>query len=225
MPPARPALRSAFALAALALSSCAVVHQPYDSLAYRPSHPDDVVVKVSLERMMTYVLEGDRVLLVTPVTIGTAEDPTPTGTFKVFQKIEHKRSNTYGFHVDDEAIRPGMRKTTPPGQRYVGYPMPYWVEFHPGYGFHSGGVWPEPRSHGCLRIHKNVAPKFFELTRVGTPVIIADHLPEDATLGARVRRPTDYADPDPPASLLITDAAFSPSPSELFCNEPAPLIQ
>ncbi|MEM0968900.1 MAG: L,D-transpeptidase [Verrucomicrobiota bacterium] len=209
------------------LVGCAVTSSPppFQSIAYQPTDAKNITIKVSLQTMNTYVLEGDKLLLATPVTIGTDSDPTPTGDFKVFQKIERKRSNTYGFHVAASGeIRPGERRHTPSGDRYVGYPMPYWLEFHPGYGFHSGGVWPQPRSHGCLRVHHTVAPKLFAMCPTGTKVIIADSLPEDATVGKMIVRPTDYADPDPPPSVLITSAAFPPPPSHLYQAGPAPLL-
>ncbi len=211
--------------AAVTLSSCSSVVSEFDSKAYRSSNPSAVKVRVSLEQKMAYVTEGDKLLLVTPVTIGTPQNPTPKGTFKVFRKIEDKRSYTYGFHVGQNSIRPGKSANTPRGHRYVGYPMPYWVEFHPGYGFHSGGVWPVPRSHGCLRVHQNVAPKFFHLVKTGTPVYIADRLPEDQTIGRRIKRPTDYEDPDPPASLLITEKAFTKPVGPLFEEGPPPTIR
>jgi len=213
-----PVLLAAF------VSGCVTTGQ-FDSRAWAPRDADDLVVKVSLNAKNAYVLEGDRLLLATPVTIGTPEDPTPKGEFTIFRKIEKKRSYTYGFHVGETGIRPGKSADTPPACRYVGYPMPYWLEFHPGYGFHAGGVWPEPRSHGCLRVHKTVAPKLFAMCPTGTKVLIADSHPEDATVGNRVVRPTDYADPDPPASLLITEAAFPPPQGPLFEPEPAPVIQ
>jgi hypothetical protein len=205
-------------LPVLFLGGCASVgpRTEFHSKAFRPTNPEDVRIKVSLENQMIYVVEGSRVLLATPTTIGTPENPTPKGQFTVFQKIEKKRSNTYGFHVAADSIQPGTRSGTPAGCRYVGYPMPYWVEFAPGYGFHSGCVWPMPRSHGCLRLHKNVAPKFFALARMGTPVLIADRHPEDATVGRGMARPMDYADPDPPATVLISDQAFPPFPGPLF---------
>jgi len=217
-------LLPAVGLAMLLLTSCSSVQAPFHSKAYRPTNLDDVRVKVSLDKMNVYVMERDKVLLVTPTTIGTAEDPTPKGDFKIFKKIEHKRSYTYGFHVNDASkqIHPGKSANTPDGQRYVGYPMPYWVEFHPAYGFHSGGVWPVPRSHGCLRLHPNVAPKFYELVKVGTPVNIAQSQPEDLTIGKNVKRPSDYADPDPPASFLITGNVFVDPNFPLFEEGPAP---
>jgi len=212
-------------LAALMLSSCSTVSKtPYQAKAYAPTNPDNVKVKVSLKNMMAYVIEDNKALLVTPVAIGTPENPTPKGTFKVFQKIPQKRSNTYGFHVAGNEIRPGTSAKTPPGSKYVGYPMPYWIEFLPGYGIHKGCVWPVARTHGCLRVHENVAPKFYALVKEGTTIHIADTQPEDATIGAKVERPTDYADPDPPASLMISAQAFPQPAGPLFEPGPAPLI-
>ena len=210
------------------LSGCTsllVDSQPFDSKAYRPHNPDNVRIKVSLQNMMTYVLEGNRVLLVTPVTIGTAQDPTPKGDFKIWRKLEKKRSYTYGFHIVGNTIRPGKSANTPSGGRYVGFPMPYWLEFAPGYGFHAGGVWPTPRSHGCLRVHPNVAPKLFFMVKNGTPVNIANTQPEDYTIGRGIARPTDYAEPDPPAATLISPAAFPAPPANLFEPEPLPLLR
>lgn len=217
------ALSALAGLAAL-LAGCVTTEQ-FDARAWAPADPNAVVVKVSLNAKNAYVMEGNRLLLATPVTVGTPENPTPKGSFKVFRKIADKRSYTYGFHVGEGTIRPGVSSETPKGWRYVGFPMPYWVEFAPGYGFHAGGVWPQPRSHGCLRVHPTVAPKLYQLCKEGTTVLIADTQPEDATAGKTVVRPTDYADPDPPAALLISDAAFNALPKAVFEPEPAPLIQ
>ena len=45
--------------------------------------------------------------------------------------------------------------------------------------------------------------------KIGTPVNIAQTQAEDATIGRNLKRPTDYADPDPPASVLISSAVFA----------------
>ena len=180
----------------------------YDSPAYRPSNPDRVRVKVSLKNSAIYVMEEDKPLLVTATCIGKKESPTPSGSFRAYNRLPRKRSNTYGFHVNSSEIIPGRRDETPSGFRYVGYPMPYWVEFKSGYGFHSGYVHPIPKTHGCLRINQNVAPKFFALVRSGTPIEIKESFPEDSTIGKKIRRPQDYKDPDPARSYLISDKYF-----------------
>ena len=180
----------------------------FDSPAYRPSDPTNVTVKVSLKNSSIYVMEGEKPLLVTATCIGKNNSPTPLGKFRAFNRLPRKRSNTYGFHVSGSEIKPGRRDETPKGYKYIGYPMPYWVEFKSGYGFHAGYVHPVPRTHGCLRIHNNVAPKFFELVQPGTPIFIANSLPEDTDIGKNLRRPQDYKDPDPARSYLVSDSLF-----------------
>jgi hypothetical protein len=194
----------------LLLGGCATPHPKdphYSVTALRPASQESVQVKVSLRQQAVYVMEGDRLLMAAATCIGVPEKPTPRGTFRITQKIEHKRSNSYGYFVRGAEIEPGEARNPKPG-RFVGYPMAYWCEFAPAYGFHSGYVHPVPRTHGCLRLHKSVAPKFYALVKEGTPVSIADEQPEDARFSAQVARPTDYKDPDPPAELMISDRAF-----------------
>ena len=200
-------------VAALALVTGCATHgplsrSPYTVTAYKPHNPDNVRIKVSLQNRAVYVMEGDRPLLVTPVAIGKPDHPTPTGSFRVFNKIPNKRSGTYGFSVAADGSAHPCEVSQASG-RYVGFPMAWWVEFAPGYGFHEGAVWPIPRTHGCLRLHKNAAPKFYALARSGTPVSVAQTQPEDATIGKNLKRPSDYADPDPPAAVLVSERAFS----------------
>jgi lipoprotein-anchoring transpeptidase ErfK/SrfK len=188
--------------------------------AYKPRDPGNVRVKVSLQNRMVYVMEGNRPLLVTPTTIGKPGATTPTGSYHVTDKIRRKRSMTYGFWARGNDVRPGTSDHSPgSGYRYVGYPMAYWVEFKPAYGFHQGAVWPIPHSHGCLRLHPNAAPKFFALVRAGTPVNIAQTQPEDQTIGKSAPRPSDYSDPDPPATYMVSDAVFAPPQGPLLLDQ------
>ncbi|MBX9742631.1 MAG: L,D-transpeptidase [Chthoniobacterales bacterium] len=192
--------------------------RPYDQPAYKPKDPSKVVVKVSLERQMVYVIEGKRLLLVTACCVGVPSHPTPKGHFEVTRKERNKRSGSYGFSVFHNQITP-----VEAGQgsgHYVGYPMPYWVEFLPGYGFHQGWVWPIPRSHGCIRLHPSDAGKFYELVKVGTPIQIANRQSEDLLLGAKFHRPTDYKAPDPPAAELIAPNYFDHLKKVLLMEKP-----
>jgi hypothetical protein len=202
----------------LLLSGCASSKRTdshYSVTAIRPQSPEAVKVKVSLSHQAVYVLEGDKLLMAAATCIGVPEKPTPRGGFQINQKIERKRSNSYGYFVRGDEIEPGEARHPKPG-RFVGYPMAYWCEFAPAYGFHSGYVHPVPRTHGCLRLHKSVAPKFFALVREGTPVHIAESQPEDAKYAAQVARPTDYKDPDPDPSIMISDRAFEKPASPLL---------
>jgi hypothetical protein len=181
----------------------------YSTTAYTPASTSDVRVRVSLNQQMVYVMEGDRCLMATPTCVGKPGYPTPTGNFSVISKNQYKRSSTYGYWVNGGQAHPGSSSQSPgAGWSYVGYPMAYWIEFTPGYGFHEGPVWPYPRSHGCLHIHESASAKLFELVHEGTPVQVAQSQLEDATIGRKTRRPSDYADPDPPAALMISREFF-----------------
>src|SRR3954470_23607888 len=168
----------------------------YHVVAHRPHNPSDVRVKVSLSKQNVYVMEGDRCLMAVATTVGIPAKPTPKGTFRIYSKQEHKRSGSYGFRVQGDRIIPAEAGKNIPGQ-YVGYPMGYWCEFAPAYGFHQGFVHLAPRSHGCIRLKGEAAAKFYALVRIGTPVNIATTQPEDSTLGAKVVRVDDSRTPDP----------------------------
>jgi lipoprotein-anchoring transpeptidase ErfK/SrfK len=210
-------------LAVLALAGCQSlpVRQTYDPVGYKPKNPSNVRVKVSLQNRMVYVMEGNKPLLVTATAIGTPAKPTPRGNFSVIEKIENKRSGSYGFWVKGDSIIAATSSQCPgSGYRYIGFPMQYWVGFSPGYGFHVGSVWPTPRTHGCLRIHENAARELFEIVRIGTPVNIAQTQPEDATLGKNPQRPQDYNDPDPAKSFSISPAVFKKDPNDIPREQP-----
>jgi lipoprotein-anchoring transpeptidase ErfK/SrfK len=170
---------------------------------------NNVKIRVSLNHRAVYVYEGDQPRFVAAVAIGKPSDPTPTGTFKVQHKEIKKRSSSYGFFVKGDEVVPGKRSNMPRGYRYVGYPLPYWVYFAHGCGFHAGAVWPEPRTHGCLRLHKSIADDFYHMVKVGTPITIANSLPEDSTLGKNVPRPRDYSHPDSSPAVRASDAVFT----------------
>ena len=179
---------------------------PYHVTAYKPGDPSKVRVKLSLSKQNVYVMEGDRCLMAAAVSVGLPNKPTPRGSFTVYNKIEHKRSGSYGFSVQGDNIVPCTSGSA--HGRYVGYPMGYWCEFAPGYGFHQGYVHPVPRTHGCVRLKGEAAPKFYALVHNGTPVSIATTQPEDATIGPKVQRVDDSRTPDPDPHIMISDAAF-----------------
>lgn len=207
---------AATCLAALAVVSCSSprpdgveVYRRYDRPARFAKNPEAVEVKVSLARQRAYVMENGTPLLVMPVTVGDAEAPTPTGDFRITRKQARHRATDYGFsHRGDQAEK-SYRHETPPGWNFTGRPMPYWCEFKPGYGFHTGWIKHFPSSDGCLRMHVNLAPKFFHLVRVGTPVNIRRTQPEDAKY-ANIPLPPDAGPfPDYPPGYYLDDAVFT----------------
>jgi hypothetical protein len=185
----------------------------YHVTALRPNDPSKVRVLVSLSKQNIYVMEGDRCLMAVACSVGIPEKPTPRGSFTIYSKQEQKRSGSYGFSVSGDHVVPS---TGGGAGRYVGYPMGYWCEFAPAYGFHQGFVHPVPRTHGCIRLHGEAAPKFFALVRIGTPVNIATSEPEDATLASKVQRVDDSRAPDPDPRIMVTSAAFQKPSGQLL---------
>lgn len=189
----KPLCFAAAALAAGALSSCTTgtmssggglsAYQSYDRPTKKPSNPSAVKVKVSTSKQRVYVMEGSTPLLVMPVSVGTPSSPTPKGNFTIYNKVAQKRANSHGYAYSGNSVRKTMLSSKPGGWSFKGTPMPYWCEFKPNYGFHTGWVKHTPCTHGCIRMHENLAPKFYNLVKVGTPVSIATSQPEDSTLG------------------------------------------
>jgi len=199
-------LMAAFLTSCSTTSSVSGGGGAYHVTALKPNDPSKVRVKLSLSRQNVYVMEGDRCLMAVACSVGLPDKPTPRGNFTIYNKIEHKRSGSYGFSVNGNTVTPS---TGGGSGRYVGYPMGYWCEFAPAYGFHQGFVHPTPRTHGCVRLHGEAAAKFYALVHIGTPVNIATTQPEDATLASKVQRVDDSRAPDPDPHIMVTDAAFS----------------
>ena len=176
---------------AACLSSCNTVTKgknnfsdSFDPPAHRPHNSGAVSVKISTGAQRLYVMEGGKVLLATPCSVGM-HGSTPPGTHTIFSKEAKRRSHSFGE-----------------------YPMPFWCEFASAYGFHWGFVKPYPCTHGCVRMPKNSAAKVFAMVSVGTKVHIAASQPEDATIGKTLPVLDDSALPDPPNSYMMSDKVF-----------------
>ena len=185
---------SAVAALALFTSSCTAPTKAtgrysttFDPPVQQPTNPSAVRVKMSVGAQRIYVMEGNRVLLATPCSVGTASTPTPRGNFTIYNKQAHRR----------RASSPG-----------AGYPMTYWMEFAPAYGMHWGFVKPFPCTHGCVRLPIKSAQKMFSIVRTGTPLNISASQPEDATIGRTLPVLDDSTMPDPPDSYLQSPQVF-----------------
>jgi len=190
-------LFSLAALSALAfgLGACTTLQKSsptsfsYDPVLTHPKNPAAVQLKISTSAQRLYVVEGNNVLLATPITVGTPSSPTPKGQFTITSKEAHRR------------------RVSEPGS---GYPMTYWMGFAgPAYGMHWGFVKPTPSTHGCVRMPLKVAKKVFNLVRVGTPLQVATTQPWDATIGKSLPVLDDAPLPNPPMSYLLSPKVFA----------------
>lgn len=185
------------AVAAITLASCTTptkLSRPkysinYDPPATQPTNRSAVKIKLSRVAQRLYVVEGNKVLLATPVSVGTAKDPTPLGVYPI------------------RAKKFDRRRVSSPG---AGYPMTFWMEFYnPAYGMHWGFVKPYPCTMGCVRIPLKSARKIFNMVSVGTLIDIKDHHPEDLTIGKTLPVLDDTTLPDPPMSYMRSSKVFS----------------
>ena len=195
-------LNTFLAVAALAvLSGCGnmigSMGGGYSVKAYAPHNPAAVRVKVSTSTQNIYVMEGSRMLMAVQGCVG-ANGATGSGHYSIGEKIKQKR-----------------RVSEPD----AGYPMAYWCSWKSAYGFHEGFVHPYPRTHGCIRMHREAAARFFALVRIGTPVDIASSQPEDATYGKTVRKLDQSRDPDPPRSFMLSQAWFKDPAGPLLIQQ------
>ena len=169
----------------------------YKCTAYAPHNPAAVRVKVSTSTQNIYVMEGDRLLMAVQGCVG-ASGATGSGSYSIIEKIKDKR----------RASQPD-----------AGYPMAYWCAWKPAYGFHEGFVHPYPRTHGCIRLHREAAARFYALVRIGTPVNIASSQPEDATHGRTVRKLDQSRDPDPPREVMMASSWFKDPAGPLLIKQ------
>ena len=184
-------------------------YQAYDVPTKLPSNPSNIRVKVSLSKQRTYVMEGSQVLMAMPVSVGAPGSTTPTGNFTIFNKEAKHRANTHGYAYSGSNVKQTYLAKKPAGWSFKGTPMPYWCEFKPAYGFHTGWIKHHPCTHGCIRMHENLAPKFFKLVTVGTPVNIAYSQPEDATVGNIPLPPDSGPLPDYSSEMYVSDGYFT----------------
>jgi hypothetical protein len=189
-------------------SSLAAYHA-YDRPAKLPSNPSAVRVKVSLSKQKVYVMEGSELLLAMPVSVGAPGSSTPTGNFTIFNKEHKHRANTHGYAYSGNQVKQTYLAKKPAGWSFKGTPMPYWCEFKPNYGFHTGWIKHTPCTHGCIRMHENLSPKFFRLVKVGTPVNIAYSQPEDSTFGNIPLPPDSGPLPDYNGTMYVGDGYFN----------------
>jgi lipoprotein-anchoring transpeptidase ErfK/SrfK len=137
----------------------------------------EAAIELRLSEQRAYFYKGGVLAGATPISTGRAGFETPTGTFRVQQKVANYRSSQYGSYVDAHGhivMRDVDRKADPmpPGTRFVGARMPWFLRVTEGIGLHQGHLPGYPASHGCIRLPGSMAQLYFQAASVGTPVTI-----------------------------------------------------
>lgn len=146
-----------------------------------------MAINVDTQRATLY--HGDAVVGWTYVASGIPSFPTPTGEFKILEKVADKVSNLYGKGYDangklvNSDFKQG-RDLLPPGGRFEAAKMTYFMRLTgDGVGMHIGPI-PKPgrrASHGCIRLPSKMADILYAHTAVGTPVSIVGNGPDYKT--------------------------------------------
>lgn len=137
--------------------------------------PGPARVVISLSQQRAFFYKGGELVGESALSTGDESHPTPTGRYSISQKSQYHKSSQYGDYVDssgnvimaeiDRHVDP-----QPPGSRYDGAEMPYFMRFTRGIGMHAGYLPGYPASHGCVRMPQHMAEAFFRNVSVGTPV-------------------------------------------------------
>ena len=110
-----------------------------------------VAIVVALPEQRVHVYRNGIRIAVATCSTGKPGHETPTGVFVVLQKDKHHKSSTY-----DDAPMPNMNRLT-------------WS----GIALHAGNLPGYPASHGCVRLPMAFSERLFDITHLGTPVIIS----------------------------------------------------
>jgi lipoprotein-anchoring transpeptidase ErfK/SrfK len=111
-----------------------------------------LVLSISLRRQRIAVYDANGLVTEAPISSGRIGYSTPTGVFSILQKNRVHFSNLY-----DSAPMPNMQRIT-------------WS----GVALHAGQLPGYPASHGCIRLPHAFSKRLFEMTKLGTRVIVTN---------------------------------------------------
>ncbi len=117
---------------------------------------------------------------VSAVSTGREGYDTPTGNYKIIQRVLDHHSNLYGDFVDGSGTVvvknvSAKKDTPPPGARFLGASMPNFMRLtNTGVGMHQGFLPGVADSHGCIRMPERMVKIFWENAPLGTPVAIVN---------------------------------------------------
>jgi len=152
----------------------------YDNVSYwdgdHASGPPKI--RIRLGEQKAYFFKGDQLVGISILSSGREGYGTPAGSYKILQKNRDHVSSLFGDYVDARTGDVVMKDVDtrkdkrPPGTKYDGAKMPFFMRVHGGVGMHEGFLPGYPASHGCIRMPGFMAEAFFRNVDLGTPVTI-----------------------------------------------------
>ena len=116
-------------------------------------------IVISIPDRSLAVIESGRVLKLYPTAVGASITPTPTGSYRIIQRIPNPTWYTKG-----RVVPPGQ--SNPLGTRWLGLSVK-------GYGIHgtnNPSSIGHNASHGCIRMRNHDVEELFELVSIGDRV-------------------------------------------------------
>lgn len=136
-------------------------------------------IVVHLGEQKAYFYKGKTLVGESTVSTGKRGFGTPAGHYRVVSKDRDHVSSEFGDYVDDygTVVKSNIdvrKDRRPPGTHFDGAKMPYCMHFNGGYAMHEGYVPPFAASHGCIRLPKGMAERFYDAASVGTSVVVKE---------------------------------------------------
>lgn len=147
------------------------------------ANAQNISIEIAISEQRGLLLVDGSIAMDFPVATGKRSHPTPTGSYTIRGKEKDYQSNLYGKIVDATGaviVSDADTRTDviPEGATFDAAKMPYWMRLtDTGVGMHVGYVPGHPASHGCIRLKREVAVELFSLTKIGTPVVVAETAP------------------------------------------------
>lgn len=171
-----------------------------------------IVINLSTQRVLYY--KGKELVGVSPISSGRESHGTVTGSYTILDKDIDHRSSLFGAYVDKDGnvVQSDVDTRTdpaPPGTKYVGANMRYFMRIVGGIGMHEGYLPGYPASHGCIRLPTKMAAIFFKETPTGTPVQIMGEsalAATEAEIPIGVEKIVDVPAPEPQRAAKVKAA-------------------
>jgi len=128
------------------------------------SGPLLLTIDLTAQRISVY--RDGALIAASAISTGSLGRETTTGVFTILEKEVMHRSSTY-----DDAPMPYMQRLT-----------------SKGIAIHAGDLPGYPASHGCIRLPNEFAKRLYDITEVGTPVMITD----DAEIAEQKRKADEF---------------------------------
>jgi lipoprotein-anchoring transpeptidase ErfK/SrfK len=160
-----------------------------EALAQDKAAPRARRIVVSIPDRKLAVLESGRVIRIFPAAVGAPQSPSPSGSFKIVQRLADPT-----WYSKGKIVPPG--KACPIGTRWLGLSVK-------GYGIH-GTNRPSSighnASHGCIRLRNRDVEELFGMVSVGDDVeLVAGRTPETQEIFG------------PPAAPIVAAATAAPA--------------